>query len=210
MKIKMMLGAAIAIAAIQSQSASAQSFVLDTGTPPSSGTSSVSLNSADWYAAEFTVGPGETLTELSAYLTQGAGQVGNTFTWDLYSASGVFLGANRELPTDSTTGTFNANGWNSTSIDWGVGAGTYWIALQVSSSSQTPGLDLVTETSTTTGTAPAQAFAYAGTTGRYATETANPFGVQVSAVPLPAASWLLGSALAGLGFAVRGRRRSLG
>jgi hypothetical protein len=201
----MMVGAAVAIAAIQSQTASA-SFVLDTGTPPSSGTSSVVLNSSDWYAAEFTVGSGETLTELSAYLTQGAGQVGNTFTWDLYSASGVFLGANRELPTDSTSGTFNANGWNSTSIDWSVGAGTYWIALQVSSASQTPGLDLVTQTSTSTGTAPAQGFAFAGTNGRYSVETNAPFGVEVSAVPLPAAVWLLGSALAGLGFGVRRRQ----
>lgn len=206
MKVKMMMGAAIALAAIQSQTASAQSFVLDTGTPPASGTPSVTLASADWYAAEFTVGAGQTLSELSAYMTQGAGQVGNTFTWDLYSAGGVFLGANRELPTDSATGTFNGNGWNSTSVNWAVAPGSYWIALQVNSASQTPGLDLVTQTSTTTGTAPAQAFAFAGTTGRYAVETNNPFGIQVSAVPLPAAAWLFGSALAGLGFAARRRR----
>lgn len=205
MKIKMLVGAAVAIAAIQPGIASA-ALVLDTGTPPASGTPSASLDASDWYAAEFTVGAGETLTQLSAYLNQGAGQVGNTFTWDLYSASGVFLGANRELATDSTTGTFSANGWNSTSVNWAVAAGTYWIALQVTGASQTPGLDLVTESTTTTGTAPAQGFAYAGTNGRYAAETNNPFGVQVSAVPLPAAAWLLGSAIAGLGFAARRRR----
>lgn len=207
MKIKLSLGAALAIAAMQPQIGSAQSFVLDTGTPPSSGDPSVSLDASDWYAAEFTLGAGQTITNLSAYLNEGAGQPGNTFTWDLYSASGVFLGANRESPTATATGTFNANGWNSTSVDWNnVGAGTYWIALQVSSSSQTPGLDLVTEASTATGTVPALAFAYAGTTGRYATQTNDPFGVELTAVPLPAAVWLLGSGLAGLGFAARRRR----
>jgi hypothetical protein len=208
MKIKSLLGAAVAIAAIHPGIAAA-GFVLDTGTPPTSGTPSVTLDAADWYAAEFTVAAGETLTQLSAYLNQGAGQPGNTFTWDLYSTSGVFLGANRELPADSATGTFSANGWNSTSVNWNVAAGTYWIALQVTGASQTPGLSMPTESSTTGGTAPAQAFAYAGTNGRYALETANPVGIEVSAVPLPAAVWLLGSAVAGLGVAVRRRRMTV-
>jgi hypothetical protein len=49
-------------------------------------------------------------------------------------------------------------------------------------------------------------FASAGTNGRYALETANPVGLQVSAVPLPAAAWLLGSGLLGLGARIRRRR----
>jgi hypothetical protein len=205
MKIKLMLGTAVAIAALQPQIGSAQSFVLDTGAP-SSGTDAV-LNSSNWYAAEFTLGAGQTITNLSAYLTQGSGEPGNTYTWDLYSASGTFLGRNREGNTDTTTGTFSTNGWNSTTVNWNPGAGTYWIALQVSSSSQTPGLDLPTETLTTTGTAPALAFAYSnGTSTGYALETNNPIGVEVTAVPLPAAVWLLGSGLASLGFAGRRRR----
>jgi hypothetical protein len=202
MKIKLMLGTAVLIATVLPQIANA-GFILDTGTP--AGSTSAVLNSSDWYAAEFTVGAGQTISNLSAYLTQGAGQPGNTFTWDLYSTSGVFLGANRELPTDTSTGTYSANGWNSTAVNWSVSPGTYWIALQVSSASQTPGLDLLTETSTSTGTVPAQAFAFAGTNARYALETNNPVGVQVSVVPLPAAVWLLGSGLACLGF--KGRRR---
>lgn len=207
MKMKLMISAAIAIAALQPRIGSAQSFLLNTGTPPSSGTPSVTLNTSNWYAAEFTVGAGETITTLSAYLTQGSGEPGDTFNWDLYSASGTFLGANREAAAETAQGTFSANGWNSTNVDWSLGAGTYWIALQVSSTSQTRGLDLVTETSTTTGTAPALAFAYANSTGRYATETNDPFGVEVSAVPVPPTAWLLGSGLiAGLGFARRSRR----
>jgi hypothetical protein len=207
MKIKLMLGAVVAIAALQPQIGSAQSFVLDSGTP-SSGTS-VTLGASNWYAAEFTLGAGETITNLSAYLTQGSGEPGNTFTWDLYSASGTFLGRNREAASNTAVGAFTINGWNSTSVDWSLGAGTYWIAMQVSSSSQTPGLDLPTETSTTTGTAPALAFAYSnGTSTGYALETNNPVGIEVSAspVPLPAAVWLLGSGLASLGFAARRRR----
>jgi hypothetical protein len=205
MKIKMILSAAMAIAAVLPQVASA-GFILDTGTPPPPGLSPPSLDATDWYAAKFTVGAGETITSLSAYLLQGSGEPGNTFTWDLYSASGPFTGANRELPTLSTTGTYHSNGWNSTTVDWSVTPGQYWIALQVSGATETPGLELPTEASTTSGTVPAAAFAYAGTNGRYAIETNNPFGVEVTAVPLPAAAWLLASGLASLGFGARRRQ----
>jgi hypothetical protein len=204
MKNKLILAAALTLAALEPGIASA-SFVLDTGTP--TGTTSVTLNSSGWYAAEFSVTAGETINSLSAYLTQGVGTVGNTYTWDIYSASGNFLGANRELNTYTATGSFAANGWNTTSVNWTpTTSGLYWVALQVSGSSQTPGLDLPTEASTTSGTVPATAFASAGTNGRFALETANPVGLEVSAVPLPAAAWLLGSGLIGLGARIRRRR----
>jgi hypothetical protein len=210
MKIPLTLSAALALIALAPGVASA-SLILDTGTPPNGAPSPV-LNSSDWYAAEFTVTAGETITNLAAYLTQGSvGQPGNTFTWDLYSAAGTFLGANREMPTDTATGTFTANGWNSTSVNWTPTAGNYWIAVQVSNALQTPGLDMPINSSATAaaGTAPALAFASAtgSSTPRYVLETANQVGLQVTAspVPLPAAVWLLASGLVGLG--VRARRR---
>lgn len=204
MKNKFLLAAALTLAALEPGIAAAD-FVLDTGTP--TGTTSVVLNSSGWYAAEFSVTAGETIGSLSAYLTQGAGQPGNTYTWDIYSASGPFTGANREAATYSATGAFTANGWNTTAVNWTpTTTGLYWVALQVTNASQTPGLDLPTESSVSSGTVPATAFASAGTNGRYALETANPVGLQVSAVPLPAAAWLLGSGLIGFGARIRRRR----
>jgi hypothetical protein len=60
------------------------------------------------------------------------------------------------------------------------------------------------------GTAPALAFAF-NSGGGYATAGALPFGVQVDAttpVPLPAAVWLLGTGLVGLGSRARRRRHN--
>jgi hypothetical protein len=205
------LTAALASAFLAPDLASA-ALILDPGTPPLTGTPAPTLNSSDWYAAEFTVSAGETITQLSAFLTQDVGQPGNTFTFDLYSASGTFLNANsstRETPTDFTTGTFTTNGWNSATVDWTPAAGTYWLAVQVTGAGQTPGLDMPTEStaSAAAGTAPALAFASAtgSANPKFQIETANPVGLQVTAVPLPAAVWLLGSGLVALGAARRRR-----
>jgi len=202
------LAVAFAIAALQQPGvASASSFILDTGTPTSA--SLPVLSGADWYAAEFYAAAGETITQLSAYLTEGAGQPGNTFTWAIYGPGGTFLGRSntRELPSFTTTGTFTANGWNSTAANYAVTtSGDYWVALQVSGASQTPGLDLPTESSDNTGTVPALAFAFASSSHAFGLETADPFGIEVSATPLPAAVWLLGSGLLGLGCLARRRR----
>lgn len=206
MKTKLLFAAALALAALEPGIASA-SYLLDTGTP-TTGAASVILNASDWYAAEFTVTAGETITQLSAYMGTDL-QTSGSFTWNLYSASGTFLGANRESPTDTVAGAFAASGatggtgWNSVAVDWTPAAGLYWIALQVSSPSQTTGIDL--PESTNSGTAPAGQFAFAGTNARFATAGAPAIGLQVSAVPLPAAVWLFGSGLLGLGSVIRRR-----
>lgn len=206
MKMKATLGGLLALALIPGIGSA--TMILDTGTPAGTGLP-VRLDATDWYAAKFSVAAGQTITQLSAYLTQGLGAVGNTFTWDIYSDSGAFLNATsstREKPSFTATGTFGGNGWNTTDVNWTPSApGLYWVALQVGSKTQTPGLNLPLESSTATGTSPAQAFAYLGTTGRYAVETNAPIGLQVNAVPLPAAVWLLGSGL--LGLASMRRRR---
>jgi hypothetical protein len=207
-KIHLIAAAVTAAVALVPGIASA-SFLLDTGTPQTGAGAPLPtvLNLTDWWAAEFTVGSGETITQLGAYLTQGTGN-GNAFTWDLYSTNGTFLGAGREAPTDTIAGTYapNPSGWSVTNVNWTVSPGTYWIAMQVSNTSQTTGLDLPVESSTTTGTVPATEFAFAGSNGRYSKSNTG-VGIEVSTVPLPAAAWLFGSGLLGLG-AVGRRRRS--
>jgi hypothetical protein len=186
------------------------SFILDTGTPTGTG-APVLLNTSQWLAGEFAVTTGETgqAYALSAYLTQGAGEPGDTFTFDIYAAGSGFTAraSSREAPLYTATGTFTANGWNFSSTDWTPAtAGDYWVALQVSSTTQTKGLDAPVEASASTGTVPAIAFAYAPSSGQYTTTSAPAIGLEVSAVPLPAAFWLLGSGMIGLGALARRRR----
>jgi hypothetical protein len=183
------------------------SFVLDTGTPTGTGAPEV-LSTAQFLAGEFAVTAGENITELSAYLTQGAGQPGDTFTFDIYSGSGLI--ARNASPVFSTTGTFTTNGWNSAAVNWTpTTTGDYWLALQVASTTDTKGLDAPTETSTSTGTAPALAFAYSTGGSAAYKSTSTGIGLEVTAaspVPLPAGIWLLGSGVLGLGAMARRRR----
>jgi len=203
MNIKLTLAAAMATAALVPGVASADTLILDTGTP-SSGPPAALLTSSSSYAAEFNVTAGETITELSAYLNGPTGS-NDTFNFELYSAGGPFLtatNATREPATDGVQATFSGNGWNSIAVDWTPAPGTYWLALQTTAS----GLTLPVESSTSTGTAPATAFAFDGTNNKYLAETTTGVGMQVSAVPLPGAVWLLGSGL--IGFVSMARRRS--
>jgi len=212
------IGAALAAVMLSPGIANA-SFVLDTGTPTST-SGPTTLSASQWLAGEFSVTAGEDITSLSAYLTQGAGQVGDTFSFDIYSNSG-FIG-NRSYASSevySASGTFTANGWNTTAVNWvPTSTGNYWLALQLTASNTNingssgraeQGLDAPVETSATTGTVPALQFAYlgSGTLGQYTTQGALPIGLEINAapVPLPAAVWLLGSAAAGLG-AMRRRK----
>jgi hypothetical protein len=74
--------------------------------------------------------------------------------------------------------------------------GNYWVVLEMRSSA----LDLVTEASDSTGTVPALAFADATSSSHiFSTEIADPFGIEVTATPLPAALPLFATSLGGLG-----------
>lgn len=186
------------------------SMVLDTGTPTSlTGAPVSTLSTAQFLAAEFSVAAGQDITSLAAYLTQGAGSVGDTFTFDIYANTGfTSRPSSRPVPVYTIQGTFTANGWNSTATNWvPTAGGNYWLALQVGSTTNTKGLSAPgAGISTTSGTAPALAFAYTGSSGQYVLSSAAPVALEVvaaSPVPLPATAWLLGSGLIGFGAVVR-------
>jgi hypothetical protein len=202
------LAAALAAVALLPGIASA-SFILDTGTPTGSG--AALLNTNAFVAGEFSVQKGETITQLAAYLTQGVGQPGDTFIFDIYAAGSGFTArsSQREIPALSAVGTFTANGWNSTSVNWTApDTASYWLALQLDPTSSSSGLDLPFETVGSTGSVPALGFAFAGASHQYSVANSLQPGVglevSVAPVPLPAAVWLL---LSGLSAALPMARR---
>jgi len=212
MKLKVLIGSAVAV--LLSPGIADAGFVLDTGTPTGSG-APVILGTAQWLAGEFAVTAGQDITGLSAYLTQGVGEPGDTFTFDVYSSAGFTGRSSGRTVVYTTTGTFTGNGWNTASVNWTpTTTGDYWLALQVSSTTQTKGLDAPVEASASgTGTAPAIAFAYlgSGTSSEYTTAGAPAIGLEVTAapVPLPPAIWLLGSGLLGCAGTMARRRRPM-
>ena len=203
-----LIGGVLAAALLAPGMASA-SFLLDTGTPPGDSTTTYTLNSGQWFAGEFHATAGEDITSVAAYLTQGSAQSGYTFTFDIYSSTGLFARANSRVPLQSFSGTYTADGWNSTAVDWTVPTdGDYWLALQVNTTNQSGSLDLPGIVSQT-GSAPAAGFAYfqgSATGNVYKSLTGPGVGLEVSTVPLPAGFWLFASGLLGLG-AVAGRQR---
>ena len=176
------LAATVALPSI----ASAQNFVLDTGTPTNFSAPVELLNAS--FAAEFSVSSTTSLASLSAYLTEPVGDTyqGTPFEFALYTS--LPTRTHSTQPIDTTTATYESNGWNGTSVNWSLAAGTYYLAILSAGSSNI--LDLPTEASANTGTAPAEGFEYAGSNGQYAASSTY-IGLQVAAVPEPS-SWALG------------------
>ena len=183
----------------------AQAYLLDTGTP--TGSSELILSTAESYAAEFSISAGQTISSLAAYLTPSTGNA-NTFEFEIFSNSPTFLGSRSPTLEYSVTATVTATsstpGWNSVAAQWTAPtSGDYWLAILEPNTGTT--LDVQAEASTNTGTAPALEFASTNTPGtRYAALNTG-IGLEATAVPLPAAAWLLLSGIGGLG-ALRRRR----
>jgi hypothetical protein len=188
-------------------------LILDTGTPSSS-YGSYQLTDSQFFAGEFSATAGETITSLAAYLAAGSGS-GTSFTFDIYSATGFTTTPLAGQPTGLTpvftaSGTYSVNGgWNSTAVNWTpTSTGNYWLAIEATSSATN--FDVWGEPNATNGTANALAFAYygSGTEGKFTTAGAPAIGLEVTAVPLPASSWLLVAGLVLGGLLLRRRSNS--
>jgi hypothetical protein len=200
MKLRLIRAAAAAsmVGALTVPAAAHASFVLDTGTP--TGASTYALLTSP-YDVEFAANPGETITSIAAYLTVGSGQPGDNVLFEIFTAAGI---SNRNaVPVYSTEATFHANGWTSASASWTPSAAAdYW--LVVAPVTGQTGLDLPGEASQQTGTVRALGFGV-GTGSTYRTSTAA-IGVEVSAVPLPPAAWLMLFGLGALGWVTQRKR----
>jgi hypothetical protein len=103
------------------------------------------------------------------------------------------------------TATASTPGWNSVATSWTAPTtGDYWLAILEPNTGTT--LDVQTETSTTTGSVPASQFAFTNTPGTRYAALSSGIGLEVTAVPLPAAAWLMLSGLGGLGVSLRKRK----
>jgi len=181
------------------------SLVIDTGTPPA-GVTPMVLDGNDYYAAEFNLSTTSLINSVSAYMLAGLDSPGATYTIAIYADP---ITSHNVTADYTVQGTYQADGWNTTStsgLNFVEGPGNYWVALEVGASDSAMGLNLPLGQAGA-GTAPALAFAFNSGSG-YTTVGAMPFGIQVDAspVPLPAAIWLLGSGIAGIGAFARRRR----
>jgi len=212
MNKSLMLAAALAAATVAPGIASA-SLVLDTGTPTSSANPML-LDGNDYYAAEFNLTAGQTVTGIQAFIVNaGLDQPGDTFTVALYGSD--LLTSRSPTQLFSGQATYEQDGWTGLSglSFTAATTGTYWAAFEVGPNDSALGLGLPSPTSG--GTAPALDFAYSSVgSGGYSDQGAMPFGVQVTVadaapVPLPPAVALFGTGVLGLGALLRRRRPAL-
>jgi hypothetical protein len=102
--------------------------VVDTGAPDGVAIGAYAFDSVDWYAAQVSFADASTIDAVMAHVL--GGSAGETFTVSLYADGG----ANLPGPSLYTaTATFGSNGWNGVSglSGWNVGAGTYWVGLEI-------------------------------------------------------------------------------
>jgi hypothetical protein len=196
---------AVAIVAVLTvPTAATADILLDTGTPTGTG-GPLLLYSAQSLAAEFSVSAGQTnLGTLSAYLTEGTAQPGDTFTFDIYQT--LPTTSNRTpQPLFSTSATWEQNGWTTATVDWTLPTtGDYWLVLKNSSSGRGAyQFDAPLLSSTSAGPMPALAFETAPSDGYFSPST-DGVGVEVNSVPEPSSAIL---ALSGAAFMALWRRR---
>jgi hypothetical protein len=186
--------------------ASAQSFVLDTGQPASNTSPAPVVLSAP-YAAEFAVSANTQITNVSAWLTAGGAQPGQTFTFALYSSSSftsLRFSNLSPLANDTVSPSYETAGWTSAIVNWNLAtAGDYWLVIEPGSTSQ---LDLPQETSSSTGTVPALSFAKKNGSGTMTAGTGPAIGLEITAVPEPSTYALMLAGVSLLAWIARARK----
>jgi hypothetical protein len=171
-------------------------FLLDTGTPTGTG-APLKVSSSQSLAGEFSATAGETITQLAAYLTPSTGN-GNSLLLDIYSSPFLATRPTSLHQDITTTATLNPTGWTSASVDWVVPTtGNYWFVVANNSSATT--FDMPLEAASDSGTVPALGFAFAPSSGQFASLTTTGIGLEVSGIiPEPATFGML----SGLGLLV--------
>ncbi len=102
-------------------------LTVDTGTPDGSGFA-LSLDANDWLAGQVTFTNSVQINAINAYLDD-MGNGAGTFTLALYTDNSVKHVPGSLLNSVSTA--FTNTGWNeAANLNWLVGSGTYWIAIE--------------------------------------------------------------------------------
>ena len=187
--------------AISTAPLKAQTTIVDTG-PGGPIIGGTSFGSFQWVAAEFSITDPYSVTDVHAWI---GSVTGGTATAALYTDSGGIPGT--ELFSSAFTVAAGVNDWYGQSgLDWGVTAGTYWVAFEVRPENSLPH-----------GVFPAffpePLDTYAINFGSgYLLEEDAAFGVRVlgtvAAIPEPETYAMLLAGLAVLGFASRRRKRT--
>lgn len=191
----------VALAFIAAAAPQAYAGSLGTDKPTGGLEGSLALDGADWLAGQISFSQASQIQSIQAFVNDmGAG---GTFTIALYNDTASHLPGNllNSWSASFTSATdANGSGWNGVSgLNYNVGAGKYWVALEVQ------GSDTFSGVATGTLNDPLNSYAFnAGGFQGYQAMTQS-FGLQVAAVPEPETYALILAGLGLIGFMARRR-----